>query len=271
MKRFVWADVCLPARSLLSQAQNDILYVWSTWEEKVNAQKTIPTDTVIKALSVSVQWGALTTACLMAYIEQRFYPAVGKGWCLNQEWCENGHLGFLSVENSGVQQGESFNWKTACCPFLLLSLLKCPHNDLFPVCYFAHSPFPSPALSNALIFLEQLSSEATVVSNYLSLFPLFCFFWRHSHLPSSSAFCVWSGLVGHSHQASPVHLSLTAVSGMSLLQDLQGHRYRARLTLPSRKRVEGTAGATRFGLKLELRVLDHFLTPQPPKFYSDQF
>lgn len=164
----------------------------------------------------------------MAYIEQRFHPAVGKGWCLNQEWCENGHLGFPSVENSGVQQGESFNWKTACCPFLLLSLLKCPHNDLFPVCYFAHSPLPSPALSNALIFLEKLSSEATVVSNYLSLFPLFCFFWRHSHLPSSSGFCVWSGLVGHSHQASPVHLFLTAVSGMSLLQDLQGHGYRAR-------------------------------------------
>lgn len=181
-----------------------------------------------------------------------------------------GIWGFLLLKILVSNRGRVLTEKLLVVPFYSSLFWSVPIM-IFPVCYFAHSPFPSPALSNALVFLEQLSSEAAVVSNCLSLFPLFCFFWRHSHLPSSSAFCVWSGLVGHSHQASPVHLFLTAVSRMSLLQDLQGHRYRARLTLPSRKRVEGTAGATRFGLKLELRVLDHFLTPQPLKFYSDQF
>lgn len=41
--------------------------------------------------------------------------------------------------------------------------------------------------------------------------------------------------------------------------------------LASGKRVEGVAGATRFGWKLELSVLDHFLPPQQLKFYSAQF
>lgn len=61
---------------------------------------------------------------------------------------------FFSVESSGVQQGESFNCKTACCPFLLLFLLKYPYNDFFSCLLLCPLTFPFPCSSNGLIFLE---------------------------------------------------------------------------------------------------------------------
>lgn len=77
---------CLPSSKVFIISNTELHpYVWTTWAEKVNAQKTIPTDTMIKVFSISVYWGAST---LLASIEQSFYPAVWKGWCLNKEWCE---------------------------------------------------------------------------------------------------------------------------------------------------------------------------------------
>lgn len=175
MKRFVWADVCLPARSIISNTEW-YPYVWSAWEEKVNAQKTISADTVIRALSISVQWGALTTACLVAYIEQKLYPAVGKGWCLNQEWCENGLLGFFPLLKILVSnRGRVLTEKTACCPFLLLSLLKCPHNDLFPFLLVCSLTFPFPCffqcsdLPGTNFPQRQVQSATQLISSFVFL------------------------------------------------------------------------------------------------------
>lgn len=98
--------------------------------------------------------------------------------------------------------------------------------SLFLACYFVHSPFPSPAFPNALIFLELTflrGSSRQQLTPCLS--HVFCFSWSFSHLSSSSTSCVWSVLVGHCHQAGPIYLFRTTFAVMAWLQDLQRHKY----------------------------------------------
>lgn len=179
--------------------------------------------------------------------------------------------------------------------------------SLFLVCYLANSPFPFPAFPNSLIFLELTFLRGSTRQQLTPhLFHVFCFSWGYSHLSLSST-CVQSGLVGHSHQASPIHLFRATFAPVTAPRPTktqeQGEnlgssphkcmrpcswphitvvirvlgagseiRSSQETPLPPGRQVGGVAaGATRLGLNLELRLPKLFLPPQQLKFYSALF
>lgn len=253
--------------------------------------------------------GCFNHSLLLPYwlpLSRAFYPTVWKGWCLNEEWCEQWKqwklaglllLKFLvsnkgrvlteillAVRQESLSPSSSSPFWSSPITISFSCVVLCSLTFSFPL-FLQRPDHPG---TNFPQRQQQSAANSMLISCFLFLLEPF-------HLSLSLTSCVWSGLVGHSHLASPIHLFHTTFAVMTLLQDLQCHKNREIIwaanplncmtsyswphttvaigvleagnefrrtqgtPLPSGRWVEGAAeGATRLGLNLELRLPDLF-------------
>lgn len=184
--------------------------------------------------------GCFNHSLLLPYwlpLSRAFYPTVWKGWCLNEEWCEQWKqwklaglllLKFL-VSNKGRVLTEILLAvrQESLCPSSSSPFWSSPITISFSCVVLCSLTFSFPLFlqrpdhpgTNFPQRPQQSAANSMLISCFLFLLEPF-------HLSLSLTSCVWSGLVGHSHLASPIHLFHTTFAVMTLLQDLQCHKNR---------------------------------------------